>query len=180
MYAAFGGLALNVVLNYSLIFGIGPIPALGIIGSGVATVVARTLMLLYLVGYVRWERTHRAPEETQKVFDTPSRKDVVAELLQLGIPTAFILLFEVGAFATAAIVMGWIGPVEQAAHQVTLSLVSLSFMVPLGISFAASIRVGTELGRADFAAAKTAILMNKEATSVKIVFIHFLFKGDSK
>ncbi len=156
MYAAFGGLALNVVLNYWLIFGIGPIPPMGIIGAGVATLISRILMILYLIGYVRWERTHREPEQTQKEFDVPSRRDVVAELLQLGIPTAFILLFEVGAFATAAIVMGWIGPVQQAAHQVTLSLVSLSFMVPLGISFAASIRVGTELGRGDFAAARMA------------------------
>lgn len=156
MYAAFGGLALNVVLNYLLIFGFGAIPALGIVGAGVATVVSRIVMIVYLIGYVRWERTHREPELSQKIFDVPARRDVVAELLKLGIPTAFILLFEVGAFATAAIVMGWIGPVEQAAHQVTLSLVSLSFMVPLGISFAASIRVGTELGRANFEAARLA------------------------
>lgn len=156
MYAAFGGLSLNVVLNFILIFGLGPIPPLGVVGAAVATVISRTLMVLYLAGYVHWEKTHRTPEATQQNFDVPARHEVVWELIQLGIPTAFILLFEVGAFATAAIVMGWIGPMEQAAHQVTLSLVSLSFMVPLGISFAASIRVGTEIGRADFAAARLA------------------------
>lgn len=156
MYSAFGGLALNVVLNYLFIYGAGPIPKMGIAGAAIATVISRVLMLLYLVAYVRWERTHRVPEETQKQFEVPARKDVVWELIKLGIPTAFILLFEVGAFAAAAILMGWIGPIEQAAHQVTLSLVSLSFMVPLGVSFAASIRVGTELGRGDYESARRA------------------------
>lgn len=156
MYSAVGGLALNIVLNWILIYGVGPIPALGVAGSALATFISRLLMLLYLAAYVRWERTHRAPEENQQIFDVPARTDVVWELLNLGIPSAFILLFEVGAFATAAIVMGWIGPIEQAAHQVTLSLVSLSFMVPLGLSFAASIRVGTEIGRNDYDAAKRA------------------------
>jgi multidrug resistance protein, MATE family len=156
MYAAFGGLALNVALNLVLIFGAGPIPAFGVAGAASGTLIARLLMLAFLAGYVRWETSHRAPELTQQMFEVPARKDVMGELLRLGIPTAFILLFEVGAFATATVMMGWIGPTEQAAHQVTLSLVSLTFMVPLGLGFASSIRVGTEIGRGNYHAAKRA------------------------
>lgn len=169
MYSAVAGLVLNIVLNWVLIYGTGPIPPMGIAGAALATFISRMITTSYLAAYVRWERTHRTPEETQKIFDVPSRKDVVGELLDLGIPSAFILLFEVGAFATAAIIMGWIGPIEQAAHQVTLSLVSLSFMVPLGLSFAASIRVGTEIGRGDFAAAKRA------GTAAAVVAATFMF-----
>lgn len=156
MFSAFGGLTANVLLNFVLIFGFGSIPPLGIAGAAIGTLLARLGMLAYLSAYVRWEKTHRAPESKQARFEIPLRSVVVRDLLGIGIPTAFNLLFEVGAFATASIMVGWIGSVELAAHQVTLSLASLTFMVPLGLSFAASIRVGTELGRNDYLAAKRA------------------------
>lgn len=175
MYSAIGGLALNVAINFILIYGWGPIPAFGVAGAAAGTFIARIAMLVFLASYVRWERTHRLAEASQQTFEVPNRRDTVSELLRLGIPSAFILLFEVGAFASAAIITGWIGPTEQAAHQVTLSLVSLSFMVPMGLSFASSIRTGTEVGRNDFAAARRAglastILAALFMTGMAIVF----------
>ncbi len=154
MVAMVIGLGLNIGLNFVFIFGAGPIEPMGLVGAAVGTNIARLVMVAILFLFVyRARRLHefRAAHQSNRKGDS---WQVVGELLKLGVPSGFVVLFEVGAFASAAIMMGWLGSVELAAHQVALSLAAMSFMVPMGISFAAGIRVGFEAGRNDFRAAR--------------------------
>jgi len=70
-------------------------------------------------------------------------------LLNLGVPTGFQYIFEVGAFASAAVMIGWMGEVPLASHQVAMNLASISYMMATGISAAATVRVGNQLGQRD-------------------------------
>lgn len=154
MMAIVVGVTLNIVLNFFLIFGWGPIEPMGLIGAGIATNISRLVMLAILFVFVRRAQRLQEFREAHRPEHKAWDWNVTSELLKLGIPSAFVLLFEIGAFASAAIMMGWLGSVELASHQVALSLAAFSFMVPLGISFAASIRVGFEAGRNDYRAAR--------------------------
>jgi MATE family multidrug resistance protein len=80
----------------------------------------------------------------------------VKELLNLGVPTGLQYIFEVGAFASAAIMIGWMGTIPLAAHQVAINLASISYMMSTGISAAATVRVGNQLGRHDYSTMKIA------------------------
>ncbi len=142
----FCGLGLNIFLNWIFIFGNLGVPRMEVTGAAIATVLSHLFCLLFLV----W-RVGRHPwlGGDGWHFLRPRHLDwkSMRQLLAIGIPTCFQLLFEVGAFAAAAIMMGWIGATTLAAHQVALSLASMSFMVPLGFSFAVAIRVGQAAGR---------------------------------
>lgn len=74
---------------------------------------------------------------------------MLTKMLKIGVPTGFQFIFEVGAFSTAAIMMGWIGVTALAAHQIAINLASISYMMASGLSTAAMIRVGNQLGRND-------------------------------
>jgi MATE family, multidrug efflux pump len=142
----------NAGLNYVWIFGKLGFPALGVLGSAWATLVSRWLMAAlvlalgwrYLSPYLR----HLAP----RVFDLGA----IRRMLRLGAPIGTQMLLEWGAFGTIALLMGWLGTVQVAAHQVAISLASLSFMVPFGVSSAAAILVGHAVGREDAARVRRA------------------------
>jgi multidrug resistance protein, MATE family len=139
-----GGAVLNIVLNWVLVFGHWGAPALGLNGSGWATVIARTFMALCLLVYIlraaalqifqplnwwvslSWERMQR--------------------LIQLGWPVATQHLLEVSAFAFAAVMMGWISADAIAAHQIALTCAATTFHFGLGVGMATCIRVGQAWG----------------------------------
>lgn len=127
---------LNVLLNWIFIWGHLGAPALGLTGSGVATLIARTLAVSAIAVWLRGE-ADAAPNLQRTRF---------REMLHLGVPAAGSLLFESGAFAAAALMMGWLGATALAAHQIALSCAAFTFMFPLGLSMAASIRISKELG----------------------------------
>lgn len=156
MLVAVGGLLANIGLNYVLIFGKGPFPVMGVAGAAFGTLIARVLMLVVLGLYIKWEKSHRSFMNQTPTHPPLRHLAVTKELLALGIPTAFIFTFEVGAFAFSTIMAGWLGVLSQAAHQVTMSLASLTFMVPMGLSVAAGIRVGQRQGSLDFEGSKKA------------------------
>lgn len=143
MVITFAGVALNVVANRALIHGVGDVvPAMGAVGSGWATTVVRWAMTLALAAYLLSSR-ERNP------FHGVSLRPVAASLrriLGVGVPIGLQLGAEVGIFAFAAVMMGWLGAVELAAHQVTINIASATFMVALGCSLAGSIRVGQHVG----------------------------------
>ncbi|OIR05189.1 multidrug resistance protein NorM [mine drainage metagenome] len=143
---------LNALLNWTLIYGHLGAPALGLTGAGIGTLVARTTALGSLFFVLR-KRLRHAPEwpwsrvtRSQSPGYTRSR---FAELLRLGVPSAGQLLFELCAFSASAIMMGWLGTRALAAHQIALSCGSLTFMFPLGVATAASMRLGRALGEGD-------------------------------
>jgi multidrug resistance protein, MATE family len=138
---------INILLNYLLIFGKYGFPALGLNGAGWATLIARILMALVIYLYVKKSIRFLA-------FKTPlGLKNlswpISKKLLKIGVPTGFQYIFEVGAFSSAAIMMGWIGVNALAAHQIAINLASISYMMASGLSAAAMVRVGNQLGRKD-------------------------------
>jgi MATE family multidrug resistance protein len=142
MGITFLGLAVNIPANWVLIYGVGPFPALGVIGSGWATTIVRWAMLLAVILYLASRsdlRVHR--HEPLRPVAAMQRR-----ILRVGIPVGGQFGLEVGLFSFAAVMMGWLGPLELAAHQVTINIASTTFMVALGVSLAGSIRVGQYIG----------------------------------
>jgi MATE family multidrug resistance protein len=136
---------INVVLNYAWIFGHFGFPAMGVLGSAWATTVSRWLMagMLLVLG---WRYLHPYLRRlAPQVFDVVA----MGRMLRIGTPIGTQMLLEWGAFGTVALLMGWLGTVQVAAHQVAINLASLTFMVPLGVSSAAAVVVGHAVGRED-------------------------------
>ncbi|WP_309018616.1 MATE family efflux transporter [Pelagicoccus sp. SDUM812003] len=144
MLVLFGGIGLNVVLNWILIFGELGAPALGLEGAGWATLVSRIAMAGGMMAFVMRAKRFRPylPRRWFRNYELGEWKP----LLRIGVPTAMQHLFEVGAFGGAGIIVGWLGAEALAAHQVAMSCAALAFMIPLGISIACGIRVGEAFG----------------------------------
>jgi multidrug resistance protein, MATE family len=138
---------LNALGNYALIFGHFGLPALGMRGSGIATTLLSTMMFLGLVAVIGFDRQFAR----YQLFGHFWRLDrhQFTQLSKLGLNIGLLLLFEVGLFAAAGLVMGLISRDTIAAYMVTIQLSSLAFMVPLGISQAATVRVGLAYGAED-------------------------------
>ena len=135
----------NVALNYVWIFGHFGFPAMGVIGSAWATTVSRWLMAAMLLA-LGWRTlkpylTHVAPN----LLDVRP----LVRMVKLGLPIGAQMMLEGGAFNIVALLMGWLGVAQVAAHQIALNLASLTFMVPLGVSSAAAVIVGHAVGRGD-------------------------------
>lgn len=128
--------ALNALFNWVLIWGHWGAPALGLTGAGLATLLVRTLAVGIIAIWLR-----REPRAAGRLEGRRFR-----EMLHLGVPAAGSLLFESGAFAAAMLMMGWLGATALAAHQVALSCAAFTFMVPLGLSMAVSIRISKARG----------------------------------
>ena len=147
MYITLTGNALNVVLNYLLIYGKLGFPELGLNGAGWATLIARSLMAVLMALYLYHDQKFRVFRKAL-VFSNISRP-VVRRILKVGIPAGSQFVFEVSAFGSAAIMMGWLGTRTLAAHQIAINLASISYMMATGIASAATIRVGNQMGRRD-------------------------------
>lgn len=138
---------LNIALNYLLIFGKHGFPELGLVGAGIATVIARVLAALILAIYVLRYRAYHAVIKAMR--QAKVQWSVVKELLSLGLPSGLQLVFEVTAFGVSAIMVGWIGKTALAAHQIALNVSAVTYMIYTGISAGAAIRVGTFFGKED-------------------------------
>lgn len=148
MAVAMTGVVVNLVADYALIFGHFGLPALGVVGAGLATSCVNLFMAIFLL-FVAWK-----PDFT-RALRTQARKDW-REFLSVGLPISGSLTIEVGLFVLGALMMGQLGTQEAAAHQIVLVIAATTFMVPLGISFAGAARVGQAVGRRDFEAIRSA------------------------
>jgi MATE family multidrug resistance protein len=138
---------INLLFNWVLIYGKLGAPAMGVVGSGWSTALARLYMALILVGYLLWyDRRHRT-----ELLKTPVNVDFrrIRRLIILGLPAATQITLEISVFALTAALIGRLGAIPLAAHQIALNTVAFTYMVPLGISSAAAVRVGQALGRKD-------------------------------
>ncbi len=144
----------NIFVNWVLIFGNLGAPAMGLTGAGFATIASRIFMALLLILVITKASSMKRfdPTLNYRKLDLP----MIRKLLSIGIPGGFQYFFEVSAFAASSIMIGWIGTTELAAHQIALNLASISFMVAMGISGAATIRVGNAVGRKDLIGTRTA------------------------
>lgn len=147
------GNLLNVLGDYALIFGHFGFPALGVAGSAYATSICRWAMFLILLAAGRrqlapyWRGFHAA-----EALDL--RRHV--RLLRLGLPIGLHQSIEILYFSTLALLVGRMGVVQLAGHQIAINLASVSFMVPMGIAGAAATRVGNAIGRQDMPGARRA------------------------
>ena len=137
----------NAFVNWLLIFGNWGMPQLGLDGAGWATFSSRVFMALALMGFVMSNEFFSKYDVSFhfKSINLP----VIKKILALGLPSGFQYFFEVGAFAFAVVMVGWLGTKQLAAHQIAINLASISFMAVLGISVAGSIRVGNAVGKKD-------------------------------
>lgn len=139
-----GGVLLNALMNWIFIFGKLGLPALGLEGAGLATLLARIATAVGIVAWPVLSRRHRAAWPRRWFgcsFAAPAR-----ELLRIGLPAGGLHLCEVSGFAAGSIMMGWIGVVALAAHQIAITCAATIFMVPLGFSQALCVRVGQARG----------------------------------
>ncbi|HVH69775.1 MAG TPA: MATE family efflux transporter, partial [Candidatus Dormibacteraeota bacterium] len=138
---------INAVGNWLLIYGKLGAPAMGAVGSAWSTAWARIYLAVILVGYLLWyDRKHRTD-----LLRTPIQPELhrLRRLIALGFPAAMQITLEIGVFALVTALIGRLGATALASHQIALNTVSLTYMVPLGISSAAAVRVGQAIGRRD-------------------------------
>ena len=147
MFALVSANLVNLVCNWLLIFGNLGAPELGVNGAGWATCASRVYMAgVLLVAIVLHERKERLGlAETSLTFSWTRLR----RILHIGTPAAFQVTLEIGVFATATLLAGRLEPAFLAAHQIALNVASFTFMVPLGLSSAAAVRVGQAYGRRD-------------------------------
>jgi MATE family multidrug resistance protein len=153
----------NIFFNWVLIYGNLGFPKLGLDGAGWATLASRVFLACGLLIYVMNKKSFKQYDVSFhfKNINVP----VIRKILALGLPSGIQYFFEIGAFAFAVIMIGWLGTDQLAAHQIAINLASISFMVVLGISMAGGIRVGNAVGeqnitqvrRAGFTAALLAV-----------------------
>ncbi len=138
---------LNAVINYGLIFGAFGLPRLEVLGAGLASSLTNLLMAVGLAVIV----SRRLPFRRHHIFGRIWRPDwpIFRAIHRIGLPIGLFILLEVGIFAGSAQILGLIGVLELAAHQIAIQLASITFMVPLGIGQAVTARVALAHGRAD-------------------------------
>ena len=149
MFALVSANIVNILGNWVLIFGKFGLPSFGAAGSGYATSLAR----VYMAGVLIWVTVARFGWAGWTVWPGWDR---LKEVLRLGLPSAVQISFEVAVFAATTAMLGSLGPVALGGHQIALNLVSVTYMIPLGISSAAAVRVGQAVGRNDRMGAKRA------------------------
>lgn len=154
MVVTFAGIAFNALANYALIFGHFGLPALGLWGAGIATALTNVAQFAALLTFVLLDRRFKRYRLLGRLWRPDFRR--LRELLRIGLPIGVTLVFEVGMFGAAVYLMGLIGTAQLAAHQIAIQIASVSFMVPLGISQAATVRIGLAAGRRDLARARLA------------------------
>jgi MATE family multidrug resistance protein len=148
MIATLAANLLKVILNYVLIFGKIGFPELGLLGAGYATIISRTVMFLLLyMGFRHRESIHRY---FTLMHQTRARFSEVSKFLKIGLPIAVQLVLEVSSFAMSAVMMGWMGNVPLAAHEIAIGLATFTFMIANGVAMATTIRVSYQLGTRDY------------------------------
>lgn len=166
--------AANVLLNWAFVFGRFGMPEMGVVGSGWASTISRWIMALALL-FMSWD--------SLRVFLLKWQHNITQlkpmfRMIRLGAPIGGQFQLEFGAFGAIALLMGWLGELEMAAHQVAISLASFMFMVPVGVSAAAAVLVGNAVGRGDHKgvrrAAKAALICGGAFMTLSaVVFFSF-------
>jgi MATE family multidrug resistance protein len=144
-------IAVNALGNWALIFGHFGLPALGLAGSALSTLLTGIATTLAYALAIRWDRQLRRYHVFGRLWRPEWRR--LREILVLGVPIALTVVAEGGLFSSAAFLMGRIGETQLAAHTIALQIAAFFFQVPFGVGQAATIRVGYHYGARDTAAA---------------------------
>ncbi|MFV0337584.1 MAG: MATE family efflux transporter [Chthoniobacterales bacterium] len=139
---------LNVFLNWLLIFGNWGFPELGLSGAGIATLAARIVGAIILLTVIFKSRIYKCYRPI-RLFGLYFKNHLRC-LFRIGLPAGTQIVMEVGAFALASVMMGWIGVKAMASHQVAITCAATTFMVPLGMAIALTVRLGQTVGKKKF------------------------------
>lgn len=162
MYVSISSIPINFLLNYAFIFGKLGAPRMELEGAGVGTLISRALIMVAL-GVLIFRSSAFEVYRQNLSEQLQLRADRLRDIFRIGIPSSMQYGMESAAFAVSGIMAGWLGYVQQAAHQIALNLAALTFMVSIGISAAGSIRVAYAFGQRNWEQARhtgrTTILM---------------------
>ncbi|MHA4895662.1 MATE family efflux transporter [Pedobacter sp. PWIIR3] len=175
MYISIWGNVINVILGVIFVRGMFGIPAMGVKGVGLSTLIDRTLMAIVMFTYVM--RSVHFKKYIQSFKITFIDKVRAMQIIKIGAPVAMQYSFEISAFSGAAILIGTIGAVEQAAHQVAINLAAITYMMASGIASAATIKTGNNLGKSNLLDLRRSAIASYHVTivfmSVTAVFFTF-------
>ena len=174
MYATIVANIINVVINYLLIFGSFGFPKLGIIGAGIGTLISRVIMVIFL--WIIFTKNKRFKLYVTEIKFKITNIKIFKKITDIGLPSAFQMLFEVGIFTAAIWMSGVLGKNYQAANQIAFNLSAMTFMVGIGLGVAATIRVGNQKGLFDFVALrKIAFSIFLLTVLIEIIFALMFF-----
>lgn len=166
MVLSLSSLPLNALLCWVLIYGKWGMPAMGVNGAGLATLISRLVLAIAMVIVVFKHKVY-APYRLIKKENWYFKKSTIKEIFSIGIPSSLQYCMEAGAFSISGIMVGWLGAVQQAAHQIALNCASATFMVALGFSLAGSIRVSNAFGRGN---ASSIFLIGKSTAFTGLIY----------
>lgn len=179
MTLSFISVPLNILLNYIFIFGHLGLPAMELEGAGYGTLLTQIITLMIFILIFLRAKVYRNFRQNF-LADCKVNKTIIKKIFKIGIPTGLLYALESGAFAFSGIMSGWLGPQQQAAHQIGLYISSLTLMIPMGICAAGTIRIGFNYGKKDWssvlAIGKSTLFL---AFIVSIIFSIILFFGKS-
>jgi len=167
MHATIIGNLINVGFNYVLIFGKFGFPKMGIVGAGVGTLVSRLAMILIIWVLLKNDKKAMAFVTHIKLFVLEST--MLKKIINLGLPSAMQMFFEVAIFTSAIWLSGLLGNNAQAANQIALNLSSMTFMIAMGLSVTAMIRVGNQKGLKNY------VELQRIAKSIFLMGIMFAY-----
>ena len=148
MYSIFMANVVHIFFNYVLIYGVWFFPKLGIVGAALGTVISRIMMVVFMHYLLKHNDTMKI--YFSKFSFNQIRKKILKQIINLGLPSAMQMLFEVTLFTAAIWLSGTIGKTSQAANQIALTLATTTFMFAMGLNVAAMIRVSNQKGLNDY------------------------------
>lgn len=173
MQVSIWGNVLNIILGVTFVKGLFGIKPMGLIGVGYSTLIDRTLMAVVMAVFVFKSKYFKEYLRNFKV--TFIDRVRMWKIFKIGFPTAMQYTFEVSAFSGAAILIGTIGAVEQASHQVAINLAAMAYMMASGISSAAGIKSGNNFGKRDFTELRKSAIASYHIVLVFMSFTALLF-----
>ncbi|MFB2875437.1 MATE family efflux transporter [Floridanema aerugineum] len=163
------GTCLNIAANYVLMFGKLGLPALGLAGIGWGSTLTFWSMLIAIIIYIKTQTTLKKYEVFRNFHQFNSK--ILGNLLHIGLPIGMLTAVETGLFTVTTFLMGMLGTITLAAHQIALQTAATTFTIALGISFATTVRVGQEVGQKN---AKNARLAGYVGISLGGIFMAFM------
>ncbi len=152
MWVMIAGNITNILGNWMLIYGVGPFPELGLLGAGLSTLLSRILMAAAMVSVVMSRKKFQ--QYRTDIIQSHTNKADFKEMNRLGWPVALQLAMESAAFTLSCVMVGWLGTIPLASHQVMITLSQLFYLVLSGMAAAMAIRVSHFVGQKDFAAVR--------------------------
>ncbi len=176
MWLILAGNIVNILLNYLLIFGIGPFPEWGLFGAGFATMVSRILIAVVLLGIIFWGKRFadfRLPIPAEELSQLPSLREIHSKSW----PVSLQIGLETFCFAGSAVMTGWLGKIPLASYQILMTLGTLGFTLYYSLGASMSIRIAYFLGQNDKAeallagkAGRNLLLLNATLSSMLFYF----------